>query len=353
MSQARAVAFTAPGHVEIIDLPANAPEAGECLVAMRYSCISPGTELRCLRGQQAGNPGFPFVPGYAACGVVVAAGRQSRFAEGARVYCHGEPRRLGVASCWGRHGSHLVFADAGLLDLPDAVDDLHGCALKLAATPWHGLRRSLAQPHERVAVVGLGLIGQLAARCYDLIGCAVAATDPAPKRAALARAVGIHVVAPAARLEDAFTDIFPAGAEVVVDCTGNAKILSHAAGIARELPWGDHDDAGPRLVVQGSYAGDIVLDYATAFLREMTVIIPRADQLRDMVAVRDLVARGRLRFTDLLADIRPADTAPAAYHELATSPDAPPTIILDWAPRRGGLAADSTLIPFGAPVVGA
>ena len=330
MSKPRAVAFTAPGRVEIIDLVPTSPASGECLVGMRFSCISPGTELRCLRGQQADHAVFPFVPGYAACGVVLAAGPGSRFAEGQRVYCHGEPRRLGAVSCWGRHGSHLVFADDGLLSLPDEVDDLHGCALKLAATPWHGLRRSLAQPHERVAVIGLGLIGQLAARCYDLIGCPVAAADPAPKRAALARAAGIHVVAPADRLENSFKDVFPAGADVVVDCTGSPKVLSQAARCARGLPWGDHPDPGPRLVVQGSYAGDIVLDYGTAFLREMTVIIPRSDQLRDMVAVRDLVARGRLRFTDLLSDIRPADTAPAAYHELATNADAPPTIVLDW-----------------------
>jgi len=56
-----------------IQLPALKPH--EVLVETAYSCISPGTEMRCLAGKQDGAR-FPFIPGYSLSGRIAAAGHR-------------------------------------------------------------------------------------------------------------------------------------------------------------------------------------------------------------------------------------------------------------------------------------
>ena len=68
--KARALVATAVHQVEVRDIELPRPERDDVLVQALYTCISPGTELRCLAGQQRGTT-FPFIPGYAMVGKVI------------------------------------------------------------------------------------------------------------------------------------------------------------------------------------------------------------------------------------------------------------------------------------------
>ena len=77
--------------------------------------------------------------------------------------------------------SHAEFqAVPGLLCavVPEGVPPEDAAFATLASIPLHALRLSGAGPGAKVVVLGLGLLGQLAARLAMACGCDVAGIDP-------------------------------------------------------------------------------------------------------------------------------------------------------------------------------
>ena len=83
---------TGLNRVEVGAIEIPAPQKGEVWVRVEWSGVSPGTELRCLRGEQAGQPGFPFVPGYNALGVVEQVGSEAEIAVAVRKSAAAAPK---------------------------------------------------------------------------------------------------------------------------------------------------------------------------------------------------------------------------------------------------------------------
>lgn len=334
MVQTQAIVFTHQQQVALADISVPDPGPGEVLVATAFSCISPGTELRCLAGAQPDGLPFPFIPGYSLAGHVIARGGDVALAVGARVFATGTIA-ADLPRMWGGHVRHALCRAADVIELPPAVRLRAASSGHLAAIAYHGLRLARPQPHERVAVVGLGAIGQLAARLFAATGAQVVAADLTPARVERAQQAGITAFAPAAGdLVAGFRPYFPAGADVIVDATGAPQVLPQLIALAKDLPWDDALHAGTRYVVQGSYPGDFAIPYQPAFRKELTFLLPRDMQPRDVRAVFDLLARGHLAVDDLIEPVHPAD-APAVYAALR---DAHPELItaaFDWA---GGAA---------------
>jgi len=317
---ARAVVFTAIGDVSRADVTVPTPGPGEVLVETAFSAISPGTERRCLAGKQEGAPPFPYVPGYALTGQVQEAGPGVALPVGTRVFCSGTRRVDGANRLWGGHISHAVLPADNVLVLPETLPLADAALIRLAAIAYHGLRLARPLPHETVAVVGLGVIGTLAARLYQGAGCAVLGVDPiASRRQRLSLAVASIAEAQA---------LLPDGAAIVVDATGAPSVLEEALTLAHSLSFDDSLEPGARLVIQGSYPETVPLAYHSLFMKEMTVLTPRNCQPRDEKAVLSLLARGSLRVTDLY-EISPYTEVPATYANLG-GPEAPATILFDW-----------------------
>ncbi|MFW5846264.1 MAG: zinc-binding dehydrogenase, partial [Planctomycetota bacterium] len=255
--KARAIACTGPQRTEVIDIELpDTPAPGEVLVAKRYCSASPGTDLRCIRLAQPGGARLPFVMGYSSVGVVEAVGDGVDMAVGTPVFCMGT-RHLQEHSSWGAYTSHGLHGADEVVPVPTGVDLRYAALTKIAAISYHGLRLAQPLPHERVAVVGLGIIGQLAARLYHLAGAHVVAADPQARRQELARAVGIGIAKdPAAGLQQAFAAHFPDGADLVVDATGHPTVLAESVNLARDLPWDESFTPAPRLLMQGSYVAE-------------------------------------------------------------------------------------------------
>jgi 2-desacetyl-2-hydroxyethyl bacteriochlorophyllide A dehydrogenase len=324
-----AVLMTAIGQVQVASAELPTIESDEVLVATQYTCISPGTELRCLAGKEA-NTTWPFIPGYAVTGIVIDRGASADVPIGSRVICPGS-RRASHAVKWGGHMSHVIVKAAQTLAVPETVDPLDAAIVKLAAIAYRGVRLSQPKPHENVAVIGLGVIGQLAARLHALTGAHVVAADVDPFRVEVAQRAGsLAVVSDKHRgAASALREYFPEGADVVVDATGVPAALHESVGAARDVLWQD-GVSGPRLVIQGSYAEDFSLNYQQVFKKEIVAYVPRDQQRSDLQAVLGLMARGVLAGRDLISAVYAPRDAAQAYADLRSADTPRITAAFQW-----------------------
>ena len=144
-------------RIEVEDRPE--PGAGELLIETRQSLISTGTELATLGGAfQRGT--FPFESvGYSNVGSVVEAG------DGVDEDWVGER----VASP-APHARYVVQNAEMCQRVPEDVTDDEAAFQRLGAIAMNGVRKGRVEWGETVAVYGLGLVGQLAARFARVAG---------------------------------------------------------------------------------------------------------------------------------------------------------------------------------------
>lgn len=323
-----ALLFTGIDRVELVDANLPEPGSGQVIVEALYTVISPGTELRCLAGKQFG-ASFPFVPGYSMAGRIVARGAGVALDEDTLVFCLGT-EQADRPQLWGAHIAHALCSADRVFPVPAGLDPLDAVFAKLAAIAYRGVRMADTRPHHEVAVVGLGPIGQLAARLHALAGARVVAADLDPSRVAVANAGGIEAFVPGDGLVAAFRKVQPHGADVVVDSTGAVPVLQQSVLLARMKPWDNSLTEPARLVIQGSYAGNVIFDYHQAFFRELSVHFPRDNQPRDIDAVLRQLASGRLKTRDLVTKIvKPAD-APEIYAALRVAQPGLLTAVFQW-----------------------
>ena len=93
------------------------------------------------------------------------------------------------------HTDYAVVPHHLCVRLPDRVTFAQGAYGHLAATALHVLRRGEPEFGEFVGVVGLGVVGQMAARLHQLAGGYVIGWDMIPFRLEVAQQWGIDAVA--------------------------------------------------------------------------------------------------------------------------------------------------------------
>ena len=168
----------------------DGPGPGEVLIRNRYSLISAGTELamftethRGFEEPDFGYAKYPFRPGYAAVGEVLAVGEGvSELAPGARVFHRS------------RHATHALLSHDVVLPVPEGVADTHAPFLAMLQIAMSALRQAPVYFGENVLVIGMGLVGNLCAQLCGLAGAGqVAAADLAAPRLAQAQACGVDL----------------------------------------------------------------------------------------------------------------------------------------------------------------
>lgn len=309
------------------DVEVPSPGAGEVVVRTERTAVSPGTELRCLRGEQPGGAVFPFVPGYSCVGVVEAEGEGVSGMVGKRVLCGGT-QVADVGLMWGGHVGVAVTSDWQVV--PEGLSPDHAVLGRLLGIAWRGVVTSRPMAGEKVAVIGLGAVGQLSARCFRAAGAEVLALDQSGERVALAERGGVRGQVVNRDLPEPVLRHFPEGADIVVDCTGVRVVLDHAVACGRERPWADVEAAGVRVVVQGSYPGDAHFDYQSAFLKEASFYLPRDAQPRDKVKALELMASGAVAVAGLAETVE-VEASQGVYERLlAGQVPVPVTYVFDW-----------------------
>ena len=129
----------------------------------------------------------PLALGYSCAGTVLDPGGVAALQVGQRVACAG----AGYAS----HAEAVAVPKNLVVKLPEAVDFESGAFTTLGAIALQGIRLAEARLGELVAVIGLGLLGQLTVQMLKAAGCLVVGLDIQPARAELARQLGADGVA--------------------------------------------------------------------------------------------------------------------------------------------------------------
>lgn len=125
----------------------------------------------------------PMTLGYSCAGTIVEVGPGLKgFQPGDRVACAGG----GFAV----HAEYALVPQNLMARIPDNVDFDSAAFSTLGAIALHGFRLAKPQVGERVAVIGLGLLGLLAAGIAKAAGCHVAGVDLDPERVKLAGTLG-------------------------------------------------------------------------------------------------------------------------------------------------------------------
>jgi 2-desacetyl-2-hydroxyethyl bacteriochlorophyllide A dehydrogenase len=216
-------------HDQLKDLPDDG-----ILVEARRSVISTGTEMTVFNRNYADGTHwdqwvqYPFHMGYLMAGVVVKVGKDvTRFKPGDRI----TTRR------W--HAKYNIANEGLSAHIPDNVSDEEAAWMGLGKIVQIGVRAAEHKMGDVVVLVGMGLLGQLAAQYVRLLGASeVIVIDTAPKRLEMAAAHGatvtLQMTAEQAKPEvERLTGKH--GADVVYDITGHASVLPAALGMARKF----------------------------------------------------------------------------------------------------------------------
>lgn len=198
------------------------PGRGEVLVRALRSCISPGTERAVLCGLPGARRRFPYTPGYSTCGVVVAAG------PGVHNLRVGD---LAVGRM--SHASHGIMTGTSLFAVPTGVTPDEASFQELGIITLQGIRKAGIRPGDKVAVVGQGLIGQLAARMSRMVGASRVVAVAASRRrmqSAMRPGGADEFVA----LTDGPDAINSLQADVVIEAVGSTKAIVLAMSAARD-----------------------------------------------------------------------------------------------------------------------
>jgi predicted dehydrogenase/threonine dehydrogenase-like Zn-dependent dehydrogenase len=158
----------------------------------------------------------PMPLGYSSAGVIAALGEEMQgFKVGQRVACAGGGHAV--------HAEYITVPRNLLVHVPDEVDFEAAAFTTLGAIVLHGFRLSEAQLGERVAVIGLGLLGLLAIGILRAAGCHVFGVDLDAQRVALAEKMGANAVLRQGAEEAAASFSVGRGCDAVLICADSAS----------------------------------------------------------------------------------------------------------------------------------
>jgi len=349
------------GELKLEEVPAPLVRLGGVLVRTANSVVSIGTEKlmmefarKSLLGKALARPDLakqvidlaktegpvrayklatnrldtPMPLGYSSAGVVLeVGGGVDEFAIGDRVAC----ARGGFAS-----HAQVVFIPRNLcVKVPDNVDFESAAFATVGAISLHAVRLCELGIGEKVAVIGLGLLGQLAVQIAKAAGLSVFGSDSDPDKVALARQLGADEVSPAEKDEmigraRAFTKGHGFDAVIILASAASSEPLEIAAEICREKG---------KIVAPGMVKLDIPRD--VFYRKELSLVVSRAwgpgfDDLSfeakgidyprayvrwtertNMEQFLDLVSRGKVQVHPLITHRFKIDEAERAYESLS------------------------------------
>jgi 2-desacetyl-2-hydroxyethyl bacteriochlorophyllide A dehydrogenase len=316
--EAKAIIFTGPCKTDFGTINHPEPGPGEVITRTVYTGVSTGTETRVLSGKQDGSK-FPLIPGYENLGVVEKVGPGVSLKVGTPVFVRGNKTSAPYNSSWGCQVSHALWDADNCIPLPEGTDLTPFIYTKVGSIALHGVNRGRVKSGEKVAVVGLGLIGHLAAQIAHARGAIVVAIDTNQQRLDAIKAAGIpHVINatqedPKAKIWSLFGD----GVDVAFDVTGVASTVDTSAQLIHSLPWAPPYPASGRVVILGSYTEPVAFSYhESLFFNEPEILPSRDSTFDDMKAVVELIAKKTIDPMKVDAAIYPVEKQAEAYAKL-------------------------------------
>ena len=361
------------GQIKIVEVPRPSMTPDGVIVDVRASLLSAGTERstieaarRSLVGKARARPDQaraaidkarrdglkatldavrtrldqPSAMGYSSAGVVLEAGsRVSDLLPGARVACAG--------------GGYAVHAELNYVPmnlcvpLPDAVTFEAGAFATVGSIALHGIRQAEPSIGERVAVIGLGLVGQLTCRLLLASGCEAVGIDVDSALVDRARSSGIHRAYERSEVDASNPPSAAAGCDAIIitAATGSDDPIRLAGALARDrarvVVVGDVGMTVPRPAYYGkeldlrlsrSYGpGRYDREYEERGL-DYPIGYVRWTERRNLRVFVALLAESRLNVEDLITARIPIERAQEAYDQLLSESSSPLGLVLTYGP---------------------
>jgi 2-desacetyl-2-hydroxyethyl bacteriochlorophyllide A dehydrogenase len=314
-----AIQITALGHpVEQVRIPIPAVGSYDVLVRVGAAGICHSDEH--YRSGSAPPGHLPITPGHEVAGTIESVGegvKPSRVGErvalhylitcGRCVACsRGDEQFCKEATMIGKYvdggwAEYVSVPSRNAVALPDTVDLPSGAVMMCSsATSYHALKKARVSSGERVAVFGLGGLGQSAVQLALVMGAAeVFAVDINPER--LARAASYGAVPVDAAKEDPVAQIREAthgdGVDAALELIGLRLTIEQAAACL--APKG-------RAAIAGICPEPISIDTYHALVGREAELIGVSDHLlSELYELMDLC--DRLRFDQIITDTIPLD----------------------------------------------
>ena len=307
LRRVRALAIDPPGVIHLREVPLPS-RAGECLIKVLLAGIC-GTDLQLLDGYAD----FHGIPGHEFVGRVESADSRTDAAwNGKRVvgeinvgcgmcdWCQiGEKEhcsRRTVVGIRGRDGAfaeYLSLPAANLHEVPDAIDDRAAVFVEPLAAACRILEQIDVDEQSRVAVLGDGRLGLLAAQVLRTRTREVVLLGRHEPKMAVAQGLGIETRPAGA--DD------PHGFDIVIEATGSASGLVEAVEIVR-----------PRgiVVMKSTVHGEAPVATWPMVVNEVTLVGSRCGPFATAMA---LLASGAVRVEPLVAGVFPLEKHEEAF----------------------------------------
>lgn len=355
------------GSISVQQVPAPMIDEGHVLVEVAYSLISTGTELSAVQSsgqsllqkalaepekvkklwdflrsqgiQKAvarveGQTSQASPTGYSCAGIVIQVGAGvSDIQPGDYVACAG----AGIAN-----HAEIVLAPRNLVvKVPENCNLKDAASVTLGAIALQGVRRADPRLGEIIAVIGLGLLGQITVQLLKAAGCRVIGLDIDSKRIALAHELGADFAFNSGEIDVKnevrhLTGDHGVDATIITAASSSDAIAQQAMELTRKKG---------RVVVVGAVG--LGLKRSPFYEKEIDFLIScsygpgrydekyeqqgvdypyayvRWTENRNMQEYLRLVAEGKIVLGAILEREYPIDQAPQAYQELQTADERP------------------------------
>ena len=320
-------------------------QSDELLVRTSYSMISPGTELAGFyalspRVYQKGSwNAYPWRPGYGLCGEVLAQGSDiTDFTVGDRIFCFGKHASLQKYQLDLRGNKHVSAAIKAMPELNDQTIAASHMGLVAITAP----QVSGVELNDTVVIFGLGIVGNLTAQLYQLMGARVIGLDTIASRCERAKQVGIDeviCVEPEKQIQ-AVLDLTPGGegAHITIDAVGHSAVVQTCVQCTRMngkiILLGS-----PRVAVEGNLT-DI---FRPAHLKCLQILgafewrLPaysgtgiRHSMTSNLALLWDLIASRKLKMMDLVSHVIQPQEMEGTYRGLMENKEEYFGALVDW-----------------------
>lgn len=334
----KAMVLSAPGKLVLDEVAVPEARTGEVLVRVTHSGLC-GTDLKIYQGAIPAK--YPLIMGHEMIGEVVS-GETSGVGPGDRViidpvlYCGacfhcraGQTNLCRGGGLIGRetNGGFAEYAAvpaSHVFRLPDSISSRTAPLIQVATTCLHAQRLTPLFLGESVAVIGLGVSGQLHVQLAKARGAGqVIGISRSRFKNELAETLGADITIEAGKgaVEKVLEATEGRGADVVIESTGVMACLADAIRMVR---------FGGRIQMFGILsAKEGALPFYELYFKEITLINNRAATAQDFPATIDLVDRGALRLEPLVTHWMSLSELGAALEMVEDGADRRLKIILD------------------------
>ena len=329
------VSFPEATKVAVCEEEVSAPEEGEILCQAEKSLISIGTETYCLRGvfdsgtTWANWVRYPFRPGYSMVARVIDVGAGvSDYQEGDRV----------LASA--PHAQFFKTTAERVNPVPDGLSSEEATWGTLASTTQLAARRGQLDLGETVAVVGLGMLGQLVTQYLHVDGARrIIAIDTVQSRLDMALTHGAtHAINGFA--EEALPEVREITdgrmLDAVWDVTGHPAALAQCIELLRRkgrvVLTGDTPNPSQQFLGPSTLGKSvsILAVHGNSSAPHFSELTPWTRS--EIIALFfDYLLHKRMRVDDLVTHRSAPSEAPQVYHRLIKDRASSVGVIFDWS----------------------